>query len=148
MEHNLGYYFSDISRLIRRRFDAMARANGVTGAQWRVLAWVAKHPGINQGQIAEALEVEAITVCRMIDRMEHAGLVERRLDPNDRRARQIYPAGDVGRLTGEMARHLERLIDSATHGLTDDDRTRLTEVLDHIRRNLLDDALFSPLEIA
>ena len=146
MDQNPGFYFSDIARLLRRRFDAFARADGVTGAQWRVLALIAKQPGINLGQLAEALEVEPITVCRMIDRMEHAGLVERRPDPQDRRARRLFPAGDADRLMGELAVHSARLIDSATRGLGPDDRERLLELLQHIRSNLLDDALFAPLE--
>lgn len=148
MQQNLGFYLSDVSRLIRRRFDSYARADGLTGAQWRVLLTVAKHPGINQGQLAEALEVEPITICRMIDRMESAGLVERRADPGDRRARLIFPADDAERLIAAAASHGTRVIESATAGLAPEDRERLLGLMEHIRRNLLDDALFTAREPA
>ena len=74
MQDNLGHFFGDIARLLRKRFDAAARSEGMTAAQSRVLALIAQQPGINQGQLAERLDVEPITVCRMIDRMEQARL--------------------------------------------------------------------------
>ena len=75
---------AESSRLIRRAFDARARAIGVTRAQWQVLSALGRHPGINQGALADILDVDPITVCRMIDRLQDAALVERRADPADR----------------------------------------------------------------
>src|SRR3546814_20414492 len=66
------------------------RVIGITGAQWRLLFTVSRNEGQNQGATAELLEVEPITLCRMIDRMEDAGMVERRPDPTDRRAWRLY----------------------------------------------------------
>jgi|KBSSwiStaDraftv2_1062776.scaffolds.fasta_scaffold07892_2 DNA-binding MarR family transcriptional regulator len=143
---NLGFYFSDIARLLRKRFDALARGDGLTGAQWRVLMAIANHPGENQGQLAERLEVEPITVCRMIDRMEQAGLVERRPDPNDRRARRLYPAPHAGELIDQLGGHVRQLLDTITGTLPPDDRARLTGLLSEIRANLLDDSLFGAKE--
>lgn len=139
---NLGFYFSDIARLMRKRFDA-ARAGGLTGAQWRVLMAVVEQPGLNQGQLAERLEVEAITVCRMIDRMEQAGLVERRPDPMDRRARRLFPAGDATAMLDQLEQHARWLTDAMTATLTEDERALLLGLLGRIRGNLLDDALFA-----
>ena len=73
---SLGFLVSDVSRLMRRRFDERARTSGATGAQWRTLKILERHEGLNQGQIAELLEVEPITCCRMIDRLEEAGWSE------------------------------------------------------------------------
>src|SRR3546814_5681847 len=79
------------------------RVIGITGAQWRLLFTVSRNEGQNQGATAELLEVEPITLCRMIDRMEDAGMVERRPDPNDRRAWRLYltdksrPLIEIGR---------------------------------------------------
>ena len=139
---NLGFYFSDIARMLRKRFDATARADGLTGAQWRVLLAVVKQPGLNQGKLAENLEVEPITVCRMIDRMEQAGLVERRPDPTDRRARLLYPAANADQLIGQLDVHGERLRDAMTFNLDAADCEKLLELLEKIRANLLDDRLF------
>src|SRR3546814_4977863 len=81
---------SDLSRLLRRSFDERTRVIGITGAQWRLLFTVSRNEGQNQGATAELLAVEPITLCRMIDRMEDAGMVERRPDPNARRASWLY----------------------------------------------------------
>src|SRR3546814_5842575 len=85
MSDTLAFMIADTSRLLRRSFDERTRVIGITGAQWRLLFTVSRNEGQNQGATAELLEVEPITLCRMIDRMDDAGMVERRPDPNDRR---------------------------------------------------------------
>src|SRR3546814_4563643 len=90
MTESIGYIFAGIARLMRRRFDEMSRDTGITSPQWRVLVSVHCNPGINQGTLADMLEVEPITNFRMVDRMEQAGLVARSNDPNERRAWQIF----------------------------------------------------------
>src|SRR3546814_12374545 len=90
MTESIGYIFAGIARLMRRRFDEMSRDTGITSPQWRVLVSVHCNPGINQGTLADMLEVEPSTPCRMVDRLAQAGLVERRHDPNDRRAGHIF----------------------------------------------------------
>ena len=55
-----------------------------------MLSVLRRHEGINQGGLAEILEVEPITVCRMVDRLQEAGLVERRPDPADRRSWRLH----------------------------------------------------------
>ncbi|AKM09052.1 MarR family winged helix-turn-helix transcriptional regulator [Croceicoccus naphthovorans] len=96
MAERLGYVVTDFARQIRRVFDQRVRAIGVTGPQARLLLRIQMHPGRNQAQYADDLDIEAITVCRMIDRLEEAGFVERVPDPADRRARliQLTPRGD------------------------------------------------------
>ena len=90
MDENLAAMLADTARLMRRSFDARARQIGVTRPQWRVLSVLRRHEGINQGGLAELLEVEPITVCRMVDRLQEAGLVERRPDPADRRSWRLF----------------------------------------------------------
>ena len=72
--------------MIQRAFDERARVVGGTHAQWRVLAGLRRHPGIRQAPLAELFDVEPITMSRMIDRLQEGGFVERRADPQDRRA--------------------------------------------------------------
>ena len=74
---------------LRRAFDRRAAALGVTRAQWRVLARLSRYPGLRQVDLAEHLDVEPITLCRIVDRLEEAGLVERQRDPSDRRAWRV-----------------------------------------------------------
>ena len=81
---------NDVARLLRTRFDQMARRRGMTRAQWVILARLSRQPGMSQNELAGVCEVEPITVGRLIDRLESRGLVERRFDPRDRRVRRLH----------------------------------------------------------
>ena len=85
MPESMGFLLSDASRLLRKRFDERARVIGATRAQWQALTKLSRHEGINQGGLADMLEVEPITLCRMIDRLESKGLLRRNRRPDDRR---------------------------------------------------------------
>jgi DNA-binding MarR family transcriptional regulator len=99
---SIGVLVSDAARLLRRRFDARARRIGVSRAQWQVLIALSRSEGINQAALAERLEVETITVGRMVDRLEEAGLVERRADPADRRAWRLFLTARAHPLLAEL----------------------------------------------
>ena len=92
MSETIGFLLNDSARLFRRAFNARTRDTGITALQWRLLIYLRRHEGIRQGPLAELIEVEPITLSRMIDRLEEAGLVERRADPSDRRAWLLYLA--------------------------------------------------------
>ncbi|WP_375420012.1 MarR family winged helix-turn-helix transcriptional regulator [uncultured Sphingomonas sp.] len=136
MSDSIGFLISDVSRLMRRRFDERARAIGVTRPQWRALTALSRHEGINQGQLADLLEVEPITLCRMVDRLEDAGHVERRRDPGDRRAWNIFLTDRSRPLLEQLGRIADDLFATALAGVAAEDRTRLTATLDRIRDNL------------
>lgn len=139
MAEHLGFYFGDISRLMRKRFDLAARDSGVTGPQWRVLLTLYRQPGIQQGQLAEFLDVEPITTCRMVDRLESADLVERRRDPRDRRAWQLFLTEAALPLIDHLSAVGDVMAEQATAGLSDEDRTTLVNLLTRVRHNLLED---------
>ncbi|MDP5280717.1 MarR family transcriptional regulator [Sphingomonas sp. DG1-23] len=126
----------DVSRLMRRRFDERARKSGATGPQWRTLKMLERHEGLNQGQLAELLEVEPITCCRMIDRLEEAELVERRRDPADRRAWRIYLTDKARPVLAELHDVASEMIEAALHGLNAAERDALTAALNTIRSNI------------
>jgi MarR family transcriptional regulator for hemolysin len=91
-EHtSIGLLLIDTGRLLRKRFEQNVRGTGLTRAQWQVLKEIYVREGLNQGALAELLEVEPITVGRLVDRLEQAGLIERRPHPTDRRAWSLYP---------------------------------------------------------
>src|SRR5215207_31713 len=91
-EPTLGFLVHDVARLLRKRLEQRARAAGIglTRAQWQALANIARCEGINQAGLAAILDVEPITLGRLLDRMEASGLVERRHDPRDRRQRNLF----------------------------------------------------------
>ncbi|WP_066557913.1 MarR family winged helix-turn-helix transcriptional regulator [Croceicoccus bisphenolivorans] len=138
MDQNVAYLTADIGRLFRKRLDCLARPNGLTGTQMRVLIYLNRFPGSNQVALAGYFEVEPITAGRMVDRMVSAGLVERRADPNDRRAWLVY-ATDKGReLLKELRGEFDANVKSALCGLDESERRTLENLLGQVRQNLLD----------
>jgi DNA-binding MarR family transcriptional regulator len=144
MTESLGFLVSDVSRLMRRRFDERARKSGATGPQWRTLKILERHEGLNQGQIAELLEVEPITCCRMIDRLEEAGLVERRRDPADRRAWRIYLTEKARPVLAELHDIAGAMLEAALNGLDAAQREALIASLNVVRSNMTQTADIKP----
>jgi DNA-binding MarR family transcriptional regulator len=136
MSDNLGFLIGDVSRLLRRSFDARARTIGVTRPQWRVLTMLTRHEGINQGGLADLIDVEAITLCRMVDRLAEAGLVERRSDPADRRAWRLYLTDKAKPLLDDLKILGEDLFVEAVAGLSEGEQAELKRMLDQVRGNL------------
>ena len=136
MAENLGFLLSDTARLLRRRFDERARSSGASVAQWRVLKTLHRHPGLNQGQLAEHLEVEPITACRMIDRLEESGLVERRRDPADRRAWRIHLTEKASPMLDDLQELAGIFMEETLQGLSPAAREQLAGTLEAIRDNL------------
>lgn len=142
MSDSLGFLISDVSRLMRRRFDERARQLGATRAQWRTLTMLSRNEGLNQGALAELLEVEPITLCRMIDRLEESGLVERRRDPADRRAWRLFLTDKSKPMLDELRATADAMFDQVLVGMNAPARDALNDSLNLIRANLL--ALPSP----
>lgn len=136
MERRVGTVLAQVARLMRRAFDERAREIGVTRPQWLVLSVLQRHEGIKQGGLAEILEVEPITAGRMIGRMQEAGLVERREDSADRRARRLYLT-DRGRAIIERLQPLAvETSDEALKGVSAQDKTQLSRILEMMLENL------------
>ncbi|RDE06254.1 MarR family winged helix-turn-helix transcriptional regulator [Sphingomonas aracearum] len=137
MSDPLGFLLTDVARLLRRRFDERVRALGVTRPQWRTLTTLSRHEGANQGTLADLLEVEPITLCRMIDRLEESGLVERRRDPADRRAWQIFLTDAARPMLDKLRAHADALIGHALAGLDTAEQQQFAAALELLRANLL-----------
>jgi MarR family transcriptional regulator, transcriptional regulator for hemolysin len=135
-DHSLGFLISDTARLLRRRFDQRARHLGLTRAQWQVLAHLHRNEGINQIGLADLLDIEAITLCRTIDRMEEGGWVERRPDPKDRRARLLFLTDRARPLIAKLRTLADELYEEALEGLPPRSRDALVEILVAMRANL------------
>jgi DNA-binding MarR family transcriptional regulator len=136
MDDNIGTMLAQVSRLLRRRFDERARGIGVTRPQWQVLTLLKRHDGINQGGLAEILEVEPITLGRMIDRLQDAELVVRRPDPADRRAWRLHLTDHGEKLTEQLQPFARETFAVALEGISEAEQEQLMSVLDRMRTNL------------
>ena len=136
MEENPAFLMADAARLFRRAFNARARELGLTGQQWRVLVVIRRNPGLRQSVAAEMLEVEPITLSRMVDRLADAGMVERRADPTDRRAWSLYLSAAAEPLMDRMRAMAEALTDDALEGFTPQERRQLVQLAERYRANL------------
>lgn len=136
MDENIGAMLAQVSRLLRRSFDARARGIGVTRPQWQVLTLLSFHAGINQGGLAELLEVEPITLGRMIDRLQDAGLVERRADPADRRAWRLFLTEKGQMLLDQLRPFAHETYEIALEGVGEEERAALLATLGRMRANL------------
>jgi MarR family transcriptional regulator for hemolysin len=87
---NFGFLLKDLSRRYVQRFEQHARDLSLTLPQCKVLCKLEPNEGMSQARLAELAEIEPMTMVRIIDRMEADGLLERRADPADRRARCLY----------------------------------------------------------
>lgn len=135
-EANVGFLLHDASRLMRAWFDERAQALGLTRAQWRVLVHLGPREGINQASLAEILELDTVTLSRHLDRLEKSGWVERRRDPEDRRAWQIHLGEPSRPVLAQMQTLAVETQVQALAGLSVDDCQRLVEVLTRIKANM------------
>ena len=101
----IGFLLGEASRIMRNRVDEYARMKGVTRQQWLVLIALMRQEPVNQTTLAKYLEVEPMSLCRMADRLQAAGMLERRPDPNDRRVRLLYLTPAANELLSELRRH-------------------------------------------
>jgi len=136
MSDSLGFLIGDVSRLLRRNFDERARSIGVTRAQWRVLTSLVRHEGATQVALADLLEVEPITLSRMVDRLQEAGLVERRPDPADRRAWRLYLTEKAAVPLAQLKACADVMLEETLEGLDDADQQKLRILLERMRQNL------------
>jgi len=133
---SLGFLMHDAARLLRKRFEVQAAELGLTSAQWRLLVNLFKRGPLPQARLAELLEIEPISLSRLVDRMAEAGWVERRPDPSDRRIRIVH-ATDKTRSTISAARHIaDSIYAEALAGLPPDATETMTAMLRQIICNL------------
>lgn len=126
----------DVARLLRTRFDQRARAKGMTRAQWVILARVSSNPGLSQNELASILEVEPITVGRLIDRLESRGMVERRPDPADRRIWRLHLLPGAEPALEEISKARDVLGDQLLEGVDPAVRTQMVDALLKMKINL------------
>jgi len=90
LNREFAFTINDVARMLRTYADHKASQFGVTRAQWAVLARLDRFEGLKQSELAEMLDLQPITLTRLLDRLCDNGLIERRADPNDRRAKRLF----------------------------------------------------------
>ncbi|MEO7383655.1 MAG: MarR family transcriptional regulator [Novosphingobium sp.] len=136
MNENIATLMAQVSRLMRRAFDEKARSIAVTRPQWQVLVLLSTKEGINQGGLAEILEVEPITLGRMVDRLQDAELVERRPDPTDRRAWRLFLTDKAQGLLKQLRPLADEMLEAALEGVSAEQRDNLANTLRRMGANL------------
>ena len=136
-DQRLGFLMHDVSRLRRAVFDEFMKPLGVTRSQWWVLIYLARHDGMNQSDLANLLELGKAALGGLVDRLELSGLIERRADSVDRRAKRIYLCPKGVQLIREMRVKSDEMSELILDGLTYEQRDQLTELMARVKKNLL-----------
>ena len=135
-ELSFGFLLADVSRLLRRNFEQRVQALGLTMTQWRAIAHLSRREGINQSVLADLLEVKPITLTRLVDRMEEAGWIERRRDPDDRRAVCLHLTDRVQPILESMHSHVDATHAAAFAGINRKDEETTLKTLAKVKANL------------
>ena len=130
------FLLHDVARLIRIDADKRARAHGMTRAQWGVLFRLQRNEGLKQSELADLLEVQPITLTRLIDRLCDNGLIERRSDPNDRRAKRLFLTPAAKPVLEKVTATAETMMASVLAGLDPAAREAMRASLTVIKSNL------------
>jgi DNA-binding MarR family transcriptional regulator len=135
-DRNLGVLISDVAKLLRRSFDRRLQSLGLTQAQWRAIVNIARTEGMSQTALAECLEIQPITVGRLIDRMESAGWVERRGHPLDRRAVQLYLTRKCQPILDEIQARAKDMMADCVAGVPATAQKQIFDSLQRMKQNL------------
>jgi len=134
LNETAGLLFGTIARLMRRDFDRRMQHLGLTQSQWRALLYLSLNEGSTQAVLAESLEIQPITLARLLDRMEN--WIERRPCPTDRRAFQLYLTPASEPLMQQIRDMGIPTRDVALAGLSEEQRDLLTQMLITVKDNL------------
>lgn len=136
MTKELAWDIGETAHMLRRFYQRRAGAFGVTRSQWRVLLWLGKEPGLKQVELAERMDIEPITLSRIVDRMEENGLVERCRDPEDRRAWRLALTDKARPVLDRLREEAGAMATIAFAGLGDEELVALQAVLARVRTNV------------
>ena len=134
---SLAYQVVDIGRLFGRVFDRRVAHLDLTRAQWRTLKRLGHAEGVTQVELADRLDMEPLALGRVIDRLQKAGFVERRADPDDRRRWRLHLLPQAMQVMDGIVDVSTQLRSEALEGLSDDDVEATLQALRHIRDNLV-----------
>ncbi len=138
VKREIAFTIMDVARMLKTYADQRARQFGISRAQWAVLIRIERCEGLKQTELAEALDLQPISLTRLLDRLADNGLIERRADPNDRRANRLYlkPAAKplLGRLSELGADMMETVLEGLDAKSVDSMLGELGMLKDNLRR--------------
>lgn len=132
-----GFLLKDVSRLYTQRFEQRAAVHGLTLPQCRALVYLGNHEGVSQIKLAEFTDTEPMSLVRILDRMEAEGLVERRTDPADRRARRLYLKAKAKPLVDDIWHLVELTRREAFAGMPKKQADLLVSMLEKVQSNFV-----------
>jgi MarR family transcriptional regulator, transcriptional regulator for hemolysin len=136
VDMNFLFTLGEVQRMLRAWADKEAARYGITRAQWAVLAKVERNEGLKQSELAEQMEMQPITLTRLIDKLCDNGWIERRGDENDRRVNRLYLKKAARPLLGKLAGLRSELTATALDGIHPTDAHRMLAQLDIIKENV------------
>ena len=136
VDMNFLFSLGELSRLVRAYADRQAARYGITRAQWAVLAKVERSEGMKQSELAELMEMQPITLTRLIDKLCDNGWIERRGDETDRRVNRLYLKKAARPLLGKLAGLRSELTATALEGISPQDAHRMLTQLEKIKDNV------------
>jgi MarR family transcriptional regulator for hemolysin len=132
----IAFLISDLARLLKTYVDQHARRYGMTRAQWQLLSRLERCEGLKQFELAEMLDLQPITLTRLVDRLCDNGLIERRADPDDRRAKRLYLTEAARPLMDRLAVLGEEIMGEVLAGLNGADVELMLTKLGRAKENL------------
>src|ERR1700759_793030 len=136
VDSNFLFTLGELQRLMRAYADRQAARYGITRAQWAVLAKVERAEGMKQTELAAQMEMQPITLTRLIDRLCDNGWIERRNDETDRRVNRLYLKKAARPLLGKLSGLRSELTATALEGINPADAQRLLANLETIKENV------------
>ena len=139
----LPFEIGETAHALRKAFDRRACGHGVTRAQWKVLFRLERQAGLRQIELADMLDIEPITLSRIVDRLEEGGLVERVADPSDRRAWRLHITAKARPLVEKLHVLADEMIAEAFAEIDPQDIEITRKVLGRVRENASQAALLN-----
>jgi MarR family transcriptional regulator, transcriptional regulator for hemolysin len=136
VDTNFLFTLGELNRLMRGYADRAAARYGITRAQWAVLAKVERNEGMKQNELAEQLEMQPITLTRLIDKLCERGWIERRSDDTDRRVNRLYLKEAAQPLLAKLGALKSELTATALQGISPADAQRLLSQLESVKENV------------
>ncbi|SHN75510.1 MarR family winged helix-turn-helix transcriptional regulator [Bradyrhizobium erythrophlei] len=136
VDMNFLFTLGELARLVRAHADRQSARYGITRAQWAVLAKVERFEGMKQSELAEQMEMQPITLTRLVDRLCDNGWIERRGDETDRRVNRLYLRKAARPLLAKLSGLRSEITETALEGISPADANRLLTQLEAIKENL------------
>jgi MarR family transcriptional regulator, transcriptional regulator for hemolysin len=135
-KREIAFTIMDVARMLKTYADQRARQFGISRAQWAVLVRIDRTEGLKQSELAEILDLQPISLTRLLDRLADNGLIERRADPNDRRANRLFLKPAARPLLEQLAELGTDMMATVLEGLDAKSNERLLRDLVLMKDNL------------